>query len=316
MYKFRIPLGDRTNYDHVIFNDGTAKNGGGNETKVIDYSAGTLYYADRTNDSHTYKQSTDIYETRGDYLYIRTQGTAAWSDCNSSGGTTKWDDLHITFYDASGTRILQGGTGYVMKYAGTADGHTYFKIPVPQDAKKFRLNDGYETENNYKNHRTGTYDILEKVDSAPSDGQTLGGMLYTLSGTTLTLDEPTVSVTSTTTPGGTYPITYTPSPRGDYICIRDDANLFSGTAPTVTFKDGAGITITKSVNGGSATENFMTVNKHDNGGSDQWYSFGIPVEAASFTLTYGSNQTIEDQQIYAKTGSTTGTDSNFTTGSM
>ena len=62
---------------------------------------------------------------------------------------SNWDDLHVTFYNANGTKILQGGTGYVMKYAGVKDGYTYFKVPVPDNAKKFRLNNGYD--NNAKN---------------------------------------------------------------------------------------------------------------------------------------------------------------------
>lgn len=43
VYKFRVPLGDRTNYGKVIFNNGLSKWNGGKETGVITYKSGYLY---------------------------------------------------------------------------------------------------------------------------------------------------------------------------------------------------------------------------------------------------------------------------------
>ena len=129
-------------------------------------------------------------------------------------------------------------------------------------------------------------------------------MLYTLSGTSLTLTEPTMTVTATTvTSTESHPLNASSSPRGDFIYILDDADLFNGTAPTVTFKDSAGNPITKTiagVNGGNPTAEFLTVNKHVVTNNEKWYSVGIPVEAEGFDLSYIHYTHLE--HWYAKLG--------------
>ena len=145
VYKFRIPMGDRKNYSKVIFNTGLSGFGGGKETGVIEYNPGYIYRLNGSCIKHFEKDSTVPYEARTsivsseevyDYIYVKTTGN----------DTTNWDDMHITFYDSNGTQIYQGGHGYIMEYAGQKKvdetTYSYYKIPIPKDAAKFKLNNG------------------------------------------------------------------------------------------------------------------------------------------------------------------------------
>lgn len=331
VYKFRIPLGERRNYDHVIFNDGLSRYSAHDmETDVINYTPGFIYYADRSSDSHFESLTTDIYSsTRGDYLYIKMDSTTL--------GT--WDDLHVTFYNASGTEILQSGTGYVMKYAGTKDSDTYFKIPVPDNAAKFSLNNGYSsytTSNNTKTigiEMSKKYDILPKVATATASGQTQGDMVYKLTGTTsaaasLELTAPTFTVTrtptgsSTTTSEQSSHIDY--SERGDTLYIKNTAGWTIGqhtssaadSGGIITFYDAGGNSIAANVTptDGNGTYYLIETEKDSN---INWYHIKIPVGAETFTLTYNNGSTTTAKTpIFAKTTATTGTAENFTNGDM
>ena len=108
VYKFRVPKGERKNYSKVIFNNGLksqlASGISPHETGVISYHRGYLYTASGSSKLHNETTSTTSYEQRGDHLYIK----------NSAG----WDDIHIKFYNSSGSHILQTGEGYVMDYSG------------------------------------------------------------------------------------------------------------------------------------------------------------------------------------------------------
>ena len=179
IYKFRIPKGDRTNYSKVIFNDGLSSQSGGNETGVIAYKPGHLYNKDGQETKHYENGPTvsNTAETGADsateYIYIKMDSNTA----------STWDDPHITFYDSNGTQILQGGCGYVMDYAGTDSNNTYFKVPIPNDAKKFSVNNGIGTS------ATGLYDIerLTQTSGAPKAMAESGDkFVYTLSGSALT----------------------------------------------------------------------------------------------------------------------------------
>ena len=61
----------------------------------------------------------------------------------------------MQFYNAGGAQILQGGKGYLMKYSGTKNdsgtNYDYYVIPIPTNAKKFRLIDSrdYCVDNHY-----------------------------------------------------------------------------------------------------------------------------------------------------------------------
>ena len=307
VYKFRIPLGERRNYDHVIFNDGLSRySTNDKETDVINYTPGFIYYADRSSDSHYYSLNTDVYSsTRGDYLYIKMDNTTL----------NTWDDLHVKFYNASGTEILQGGTGYVMKYAGTKSGETYFKILVPDNAAKFSLNNGYSSYNTSNNTKTigiemsKKYDILPKVATATASGQTQGDMVYKLTGTT--------SADASQSSHIDY------SERGDTLYIKNSAGWTIGrkttspanTGGVVQFYDANDTLIIGNGYDGNGT--YYLIETVADSASTTWYHIQIPVGAESFTLTYnnGSNTTAKTP-IFVKTTAATGTAENFTNGDM
>lgn len=289
IYKFRIPKGDRTNYSKVIFNDGLSSQSGGNETGVIAYKPGYLYNKDGQETKHYENGPTvsNTAETGADsateYIYIKMDSTTA----------STWDDPHITFYDSNGTQILQGGCGYVMDYAGTDSNNTYFKVPIPNDAKKFSVNNGIGTS------ATGLYDIerltetsgAPKTDPAAEDrfvytltGTTLGNLALTREGysKTLTKSETTTTVVQNEDTTG-YSVRET-GDTDDVLALRDKANW---NAPingiTVRFYDASGAVI------GSGSYNMMVTNADGDG--YKWYTKKIPTNAATFDVTYITKST-------------------------
>ena len=181
VYKFRVPKGERKNYSKVIFNNGLksqlVSGVSLHETSVITFHRGYLYTASGSSKLHNEATSTTSYEQRGDYLYIR----------NTAG----WDDIHIQFYNSSGSRILQTGEGYLMKYSGKQDNTEYFRIAIPTNAAKFSLSTGkqYSDDSNTSiktRKTTGKYDILRyaqsETDTSKSD-YTKGNMVFNLTET-------------------------------------------------------------------------------------------------------------------------------------
>ena len=301
VYKFRVPKGERKNYSKVIFNNGLKSQLSGNggdgklhETGVITFHRGYLYTSSGSSKLHNEVTSTTSYEQRGDYLYIK----------NTAG----WDDIHIRFYNSSGSQILQTGEGYVMDYSGKQDGTEYFRIAIPKNAAKFSLSTGkqYSDDGNTSiqtRKTTGKYDILRyaptETDTNKSD-YTKGNMVFDLTGSgttgTLTKTYPDLVQTEHTE---TYSSTETApsldsisnSPRGDYIYIKDTANVMANTTPTFSFKDAGGVALTSPV-----------VLKLDKDSSNhRWYRVGIPTNAASFTINGGSDNNV----VYPKSTSST-----------
>ena len=334
VYKFRIPMGDRTNYGKVIFNDGL---NGGHETKVISYSPGTLY-AGNSKYNHFASSSTNIYTPRNntgnsdEYIYVKVP-TASQST---------WDDLHIVFYDSAEKRILQKSPGYVMKYAGTAGGYQYYRVPIPANAAKFSVNNGkqYGSNDNEKKKSTsntvstGKYDILPYAasDNVTSEGvlkSTQNRLVYelTTSGSTASLNmtSPRVqtntgSTSSTETINQNYLVDYTK--RGDKIYIRDTADwgieaATSTTGGIVNFYDsndnmiGSQNTykLIKTVN-----EDPTAVNNNGYTDAKAWYWLDIPQGATKFSLTSGTHSAT-NVPIYTLNTSSTGSGT-WTTGNM
>lgn len=297
VYKFKVPLGERRNYSKVIFNNGlkaqvsstSPADGKTHETGVITYSRGYLYKADGSAYQHYENNPTIQYEQRGDKLYIKTVESSR-------------DDIHIKFYNASGTQILQGGSGYLMQYSGVKDGNTYYTIPIPKDAKKFSLNNGksdYSSNTGTKNVlSTGIYDI-PRYDSSLNTSNvitadvTAGNVVYELTNTSLEQTSPKITMketVDTTVTTGTF-TPENPSPRGDYLYIRDAGNILNDT-PTITFYEFA--------DSSTAISTTLTAVKlEDSPAGTDWYSIGIPVNASYFTMTYNSTTTAKTQ-IYAK----------------
>ena len=285
IYKFRIPKGDRTNYSKVIFNDGLSSQSGGNETGVIAYKPGYIY-DQYGNETKLYENGPTVSytaETGADsateYIYIKMDSTTA----------STWDDPHITFYDSNGTQILQGGCGYVMDYAGTDSNNTYFKVPIPNDAKKFSVNNGIGTS------ATGLYDIerLTQTSGAPKATAESGDkFVYTLSGSALTREgysktltkseNTTTTVQSEDTTG--YGGVRKTGDTDDVLALRDKADW---NAPingiTVRFYNAGGEVI------GSGSYNMMVTNADGDG--YKWYTKKIPTNAEAFDVTYITNST-------------------------
>ena len=297
VYKFKIPLGERKNYSKVIFNNGlqsqvsltSPADGKTHETGVIDYNRGYLYKANGSAYQHYENNPTIQYEQRGDKLYIKT-------------GESSRDDIHIKFYNASGTQILQGGSGYLMQYSGVKDGNTYYTIPIPKDAKKFSLNNGksdYSSNTGTKNVlSTGIYDI-PRYDSSLNTSNvitadvTAGNVVYKLTNTSLEQTSPKITMketVDTTVTTGTF-TPENPSPRGDYLYIRDAGNILNDT-PTITFYEFADSST-------AISTTLAAVKLNDEPAGTDWYSIGIPVNASYFTMTYNSTTT-DKTQIYAK----------------
>ena len=291
IYKFRIPKGDRTNYSKVIFNDGLSSQSGGNETGVIAYKPGYIY--------DQYGNETKLYENGPTVTHTATTGANNATEhfyikmANATAST--WDDPHITFYDSNGTQILQGGCGYVMDYAGKDSTNTYFKVPIPNDAKKFSINNGV----NSSDLVTSLYDIelltetsgAPKTDPAAEDrfvytltGTTLGNLALTREGYSKTLtksENTTTTVQSEDTTG--YSVRET-GDTDDVLALRDKAVW---NAPingiTVRFYDASGAVI------GSGSYNMMVTNADGDG--YKWYTKKIPTDAATFDVTYITNST-------------------------
>ena len=308
VYKFRVPKGERKNYSKVIFNNGLksqlASGISPHETGVISYHRGYLYTASGSSKLHNETTSTTSYEQRGDHLYIK----------NSAG----WDDIHIKFYNSSGSHILQTGEGYVMDYSGKQNEIEYFKIAIPKNAAKFSLSTGktYSDDSNTSiNTRktTGKYDILRyaptETDTSKSD-YTKCNMVFDLTenGNTgiLTKTYPEFEQISHTQ---TYSDTQTPpspdlisnSPRGDYIYIKDTADVMETQTPTFSFISA----------NGTALSSPEVLKLAKDGNNHRWYRVGIPTDAAKFTVNNGSNEYI----IYPKSTSSTN-QKNVTPGNM
>ena len=308
VYKFRLPEGDRKNYSKVIFNDGLSKHSGGKETSPITYNAGYIYYEDGGSKKHFENYSTEQYTARGgadDYLYIKTSDSS-------------WDDMHITFYDANGTQIHQGGKGYVMNYSGTIGGEAYYRIAIPNDAAKFKLNNGRDKATTLE---TDFGDILRKSDGTgegTNTDYTKGKIVYTLtSPNTLAMvklfnETQTNSVEHTT---GTQDsgVDYTPTTRNDKLYILDSApwNIGIGGGKVKFYAENGSVIGTKGI------YTLIESQPDSNYGNKKWYSIEIPDNAVSFTLTYnnGANTTARNP-IYPKSADGTGIDGSYTTGNM
>ena len=288
VYKFRVPKGERKNYSKVIFNNGLKSRLSGNggdgklhETGVITFHRGYLYTSSGSSKLHNEATSTTSYEQRSDYLYIK----------NTAG----WDDIHIQFYNSSGSQIFQTGEGYVMDYSGKQDGTEYFRIAIPKNAAKFSLSTGkqYSDDSNTSiqtRKTTGKYDILRyaptETDTDKSD-YTKGNMVFDLTGSgttgTLTKTYPNLVQTEhTETYSGTETApsldSISNSPRGDYIYIKDTADVMTNTTPTFSFKDA----------GGSALTSPVVLKLDKDSSNHRWYRVGIPTNAALFTMNSGA----------------------------
>ena len=320
VYKFRIPMGDRKNYSKVIFNTGLSGFGGGKETGVIEYNPGYIYRLNGSCIKHFEKDSTVPYEARTsivsseevyDYIYVKTTGN----------DTTNWDDMHITFYDSNGTQIYQGGNGYIMEYAGqeTVNETTYsyyYKIPIPKDAAKFKLNNGMNKNGNYNKATSNFYDVLRKTTNASAEkgnDYTKGNLVYSLSDTTLTRTEPNftsgTAAPSTTIIGSqSSGVDFTNTTRSDKLYIYDNAQWNIGIgAGKVKYYNSAGALIGTYI---------LIMSKADTS-SKNWYSLEIPDNAVSFTVTYDSGtKTTAAYDIYPYSATGSGVTGSYTTGNM
>ena len=297
VYKFRVPLGDRTNYSKVIFNNGLSKWNGGKETGVITYHSGYLYKKNGSSEKFYDEKPTYVYTGRGDNLYVRISGT----DFTTSGTDLyNWDDLHVVFY-YSNNQAIQGGKGYVMKYSGTKDGYTYYSVPIPENAVSFTVNNGKNKSSPHNKSISTKYEILpldEDGDENLTQTFTKGNMVYTLASDALTKTAPLFSDSGTTETISSD--TPNPSPRGDYVYIKDETgSTLSTTPPTFIFYDSNNTVLTS-----------PTVNTHLADGSAKWYSVGIPLNATKFEINGGS----AEYPIYEKKAE--GTSDNFTPGGM
>lgn len=278
IYKFRLPKGDAKNYSKVIFNDGLS---GGHETGVIAYKAGCIYDKSGNETKHYDEIPTEIYLVRSNNSYSSDDKTEYIYIKNRRN----WDDLHITFSDSDGNQILQGGCGYVMDYAGKMSDVEYYRMPIPENAAKFSVNNGIG------NTPTEKYDItrLSETDAKPTNTKSAEDMFVydfatdtTLTRVGYTEGTPTrVSVTTTT--GQTESTSdYTSGIRktgttDDTLNIRDD---FAWDVPiggvNVTFYGSTGTVVGSGV--------MMKTNADSDG--KVWYTKKIPSGAESFSVSY------------------------------
>ena len=319
-------MGDRKNYSKVVFNNGLKSQSGGQETGVIDYEAGYIYSKNGSATKHYEKKPTKTYtgrtitvtetvneqevqNTYPEYIYIK----------NTAG----WQDLHITFYDANDGQILQKGHGYVMDYAGN-DGKDYYRIPIPEDAAKFSINNGTGQANQYA---TDKYSIVRLGSNGKSTSEETASdrFVYNLEGTTsatltrINLNEGTptevesetviaqVEDTSNYTPNTPNSgVRQTVSGTDDTLNIRDSAatkwNLPIGAA-TVTFYDEDGAVVGSGV--------MMKTNADSDG--YVWYTKKIPINAASFSVSYVNSSTVTNTPTYPLYSKTADSDGNKTT---
>ena len=309
IYKFRIPKGDRKNYSKVIFNDGLVSQGGGKETGVIDYKAGYLYKENGTCKKQYEKSPTVPYTARSgndDYIYIKTNDST-------------WDDIHIIFYDANGTQMLQGGHGYVMEYSGTSGGYDYYRIPVPETASKFSLNNGIKKDTAHTKELTGPYDILRKTtdasaEPAESDDYTRGRLVYTLTSSDFTRTEPVFvqgTPSSDTIEAGAQPrdVDFINNSRSDKLCILNAApwnDIDIGTGK-VKFYDTNGDLI--------GAKAYTLIKSEEDADEKNWFSIDIPDNAVSFSVIHGTNTTVP-YEIYPYSTDGTNMDGSWTSGGM
>ena len=290
VYKFRVPEGDCRNVNKVIFNNGlksqlSGGDGKTHETGVIVYQKGYLYTAGGSALLHHEAAVTNSFEQRGDTLYIK----------NTAG----WDDIHIRFYRADGTQMLQSGEGYLMQYSGRMNGKECFRIAIPKDAEKFSLSTGKQySSTGIKSYRTtGIYDLLRKADAVEPDraDYTLGSMVFELTGTdtegTLSMTYPAfaqVTHTQTYTSTDTVPAldAINQSPRGDYLYLKDSADVMADAVPTISFSTADGTPL--------ATPAVLKLDEDSD--HHRWYRVGIPTNAAVFSVNGGP----ETYPVYPK----------------
>ena len=316
VYKFKIPKSERVTYenngkrvyDKVIFNDGFKKysantsTSSNNETGMIGFKAGYIYSPDYTTGKKYYGDATSNYTGRGDYLYINN--------------AADWDNLHVTFYNASGTAIWQGGTGYIMQYEGTNASGKYYRIPIPSGAAKFKLNNG---KGGASTSEFGVIYPKQSQDTSKKD-YTTGDMIYTLNADkSLEKIYPifnTPQQVSHTSSSTTLQANYVT--RGDKLYIRNTAN-WSGMnigAVKIKFYDSSNAVIgtgeyTMIV---SETESASVASDNRTNGTGsstaaKWYSIDIPMNAAKFQLT--SPVSTAQYDIYERINSDGSTDRNF-----
>ena len=352
IYKFRIPKselksyanGEKRNYDKVIFNDGlnSTKDTGvtkTHETHKIDFEAGALYnYKGKKLKSYSSTPTVPYTKRDGDsYLYIKTTGT----------DTTNWDNMHVTFYKENGDRILQNGNGYIMEFAskqketvineGTTVSsnveYTYYRIPIPNSAYKFKINNGGEDST----RKTSMYDIPRQSTYAAEGGNksdyTEGRVVYELDGTTLNMTSPTFPSTEQvehhTSGSQASKKDYTARPDDttpDFLYIRDTAGWNIGIGGgQVKFYDSTGTLIQHSEDqtpDGDGTYILLETNAEttEPTGYDtpaKWYKIEIPQNAAEFTVTYSSgSKTTSRYAIYPVGDNTKRDGKDYTTGDM
>ena len=315
IFKFRKPLGDDTLYHAVIFNDGlvgTGNRSSYHETKMHDATGGNGYTETGSWTQTATPNETTTYEFRNanddDYIYI----------INKSGSGA-WDDIHIKFYDAGGNSILQGGNGYVMKYAGSisngdasANGD-YYRVPVPKNAVKFALNNGNSSYNT--NRYTEKYDILKYHATKEENGYTKGSQIFAIEGNApkyslkqvspIITEIKTANDTSITPNDTDYTVrTHIENSAAvpDYLYIKDSVSCITSPV-TVKFYDVDGNVI--------GSKEYVPTQMAQYEGKT-WYRKEIPVNAVEFSLSTDSH--IKKFAIYEQ--GERSTEKNFTSGNM
>ena len=334
VYKFRLPKselksyanGTKRNYDKVIFNDGlsNSKDSGiskTHETPYISFKAGAQYNANGTQTKRYSTSATVNYTKRGssdDYIYIRmTEAQAA-----------DWDDMHITFYNSSGNRILQSGDGYVMEYSGnqTVEGtqYIYFRAAIPVNAAKFKLNNGTQKSGSHNKETSSMYEILRLDTNADNSvsGYTKDRLVYSLDNTALTLVSPTFTETVNTeeiTSGAQNShVDYTARNSDNTLYIRDTAgwniplnggivNFYDSSNAVIGSQDTYSLTKTVIETQAQATANGRT-------SPTVWYYIEIPENAVSFTVTHNGNTT--DKYDVYPVDDASALSGSYTTGNM
>ena len=320
IYKFRLPMGDRKNYSKVVFNNGLKSQSGGQETGVIDYEAGYIYSKNGSATKHYEKKPTKTYTGRTNTAYTSDDKTEYIYIKNTAG----WQDLHITFYDANDGQILQKGHGYVMDYAGN-DGKDYYRIPIPEDTAKFSINNGTGQANKYATDKysivrlgsdgksTSTKSASDKFVYEPTGttsatltriGLNEGGTPTEVVSETIIAQTEDVSNYNPNTPNNG--VRQTVSGTDDTLNIRDSAatkwDLPIGAA-TVTFYNASGAVVGSGV--------MMKTNADSDG--YVWYTKKIPINAASFSVSYVKSSTVTNTPTYPLYSKTADSDGNKTT---
>ena len=334
LYRFRLPIGDNKNYTKIIFSDGLVGSGDGlqtgyphgdgvfgHESQLVDCKPGYAYnkdagewpHADQLTATQTYLfrksdgSGTTANLDDADYLYIR------------NNSADPWDDVHITFYNASGGEILQTGTGYVMKYSGTNNDGEYFRVPIPSNAAQFAINNGSKKTDG---RSTGKYQILQHGDSNTAT-TTTGYQLYEITSKTalkLISPEEVVHVTETMVTEGSAEqskgIDYTIRTHNDsgndvkdYVWIQNTGDWDSTQFYDIRFLfyDAGSARIT------SDDKTYPAFKREDEPSGTEWICKEIPVNAASFSIIMDGNPS-GPYDIYPQASS--GTQKAFTNGDM